>query len=95
MVYNILGCVIGVIAFINSGIIFYTKKEKLWISILNLICALGFIGTGIAGFFIPEKYSIIPIILLLVLAVVYLCLNMAGLKKGKTSQAGKTNSGQK
>ena len=57
MIYNILGCIIGVFALVNTGIIFFTKRERLSISIWNLLCALGFLVTSIVGFIIPDKYS--------------------------------------
>ena len=95
MIYNILGCIIGVFALVNTGIIFFTKRERLSISIWNLLCALGFLVTSIVGFIIPDKYSLVPVILLVVFAVAYLILNTFFLKKGKTSQTGITNSSKK
>lgn len=95
MIYSILGCIIGVFSLINTAIMFFAKKEKIWIAVLNLFCSIGFIGMGITGFCIPEKYNIIPIILLLVFSVVYLVLNTVVLNKRKAPQTGKTNSCKK
>lgn len=95
MIYNILGILIGVFVFINSILLAVSKKEKQFVCILNFILAIGFIGTGVGGFFIPEKFDYIPIILLLIFAVLFLVQYYVFLKKSQTSKNHKVTSRKK
>ncbi|MDE6655946.1 MAG: hypothetical protein K2J85_03040, partial [Anaeroplasmataceae bacterium] len=91
----ILGIIIGVFVLINSILLIVGKKEKPLVYAINLFCAFGFLATGIGGFFIPEKLDIIPIILLLVFAVIFLVQYYVFLKKNNSSQKHKIHSSKK
>ncbi|MDE5715689.1 MAG: hypothetical protein K2I42_06100 [Anaeroplasmataceae bacterium] len=92
MVYNILGIIIGLLVLINIIMtIVNRKKEKLYITIINIITALLFLATGISGFFIPEKYEYISFVLLLVLSVFYLSFFFIVSKKNNNSNKKKEN----
>ncbi|MCM1196668.1 MAG: hypothetical protein NC310_06340 [Roseburia sp.] len=95
MIYNILGIIIGIFTFINSIFLIVSKKEKQFVCIINFVLALGFIGTGIGGFFIPEKLEYITIILLLIFAVLFLVQYYVFLKKGQASKNHKITSSKK
>ncbi|MDE7384396.1 MAG: hypothetical protein K2M84_01415, partial [Anaeroplasmataceae bacterium] len=61
----------------------------------NLILAIGFIGTGIGGFFIPKDLDYITIVLLLIFAVLFLVQYYVFLKKNQTPQKHKVTSSKK
>lgn len=95
MIYNILGILIGVFVLINSILLTLGKKEKQFVCIINFILALGFIGAGVGGFFIPEKLDYITITLLLIFAVLFLVQYYVFLKKSQTTKNHKVTSRKK
>ena len=95
MIYNILGVIIGVFVLINSIFLIIGKKERVLVYGINLFCALGFLGTGIGGFFIPKNLELLPIILLLIFAVIFLVQYYVLLKKSQTPKNHKVASRKK
>ncbi|MDE6241278.1 MAG: hypothetical protein K2M08_02520 [Anaeroplasmataceae bacterium] len=95
MIYNILGIIIGIFVLINSILLIVSKKEKQFVCIINLFLAIGFIGTGIGGFFIPKDLDYITIILLFIFAVLFLVQYYVFLKKNQAPQKHKVNSSKK
>ncbi len=95
VIYNILGILIGIFVLINSILLIAGKKEKQLVCIFNFALAIGFIATGICGFFIPENLDYITIILLLIFAVLFLVQYYLFLKKNQTSQKHKITSSKK
>lgn len=92
MFYSILGIGVGSLLLIHSLFLFFSVKPKILVSVVNLICALGLIGTGIGGFFVPKDLDYITIILLLVFSVVFLVLYSIFLNQRKNSQRREVNS---
>ncbi len=66
--YNSVSIIIGVIVLI-FGITKIIKDKKFLFPIICIIHALLFIGFGIFGFFIPEKYNFIPILAILAFVI--------------------------
>ncbi len=95
MVYNILGIIIGILALLNSILFLVGKKGNVYLYVIDILCSFGFIITGISGFFIPKAWDMIPVILLLVFAILYLVVNYILLKKRKNSQTHKQQSTKK
>lgn len=95
MIYNILGIIIGCFVFLNAIFMMVSKKENVVIYAINIFCSIGFIGTGIGGFFVPKNLDYIPVILLLVFALLFLIQYYLFLKKNKESKQHKITSRKK
>lgn len=93
MLYNILSIIISVFLILNLILSFvHKKKESLIVVIINTLAAIGFLGMGIGGFFVPKKFEYITILVLLGLSVFYLVFFFIQSKKGKKPQETKKNS---
>ena len=68
--YNIVSIILGVLV-IGFGIM-KIKKQPLLLIIISIIHGLGFLGFGIGGFFVPEKYEFITILGMLALTITLL-----------------------
>lgn len=64
MFYFLSGIVIGLILTASSIYLLMTKKNDLVSNLIYLGCGLGYIGTGIGGFFINKDLEFIIILLL-------------------------------
>lgn len=64
MFYYVSGIIIGFILVASSIYLLITKKNDFKSNIVYLLCGLGYIGTGIGGFFIDKKLEFIIILLL-------------------------------
>lgn len=72
MLYNILAVIIGALALINAIILAITKKDKMYVTIINLVFSLLFLVIGIVGFIMPSDFEYITILLMLLVAIGYL-----------------------
>lgn len=86
MFYSIAGIVLGSLLLISSYLTYKGSKEKISFLIISVLFSLGLIGSGIGGFFMPEKYEFVTIILLTVFSVGYLIFYYLILKERKNSQ---------
>ncbi len=94
MFYYIIGIILGAALMASSIILFLKQKDKFAFFIGNIVFAIAFIGSGVSGFLIPEKFSYISILLLLVFCIGYLVFSTILLKKSKNTQKTKINSGK-
>lgn len=92
MFYCILGIIVGVLLLMHSLFLVFSIKSKIRVVLINILCALGLVGTGIGGFFIPKALDYITIILLLFFSITFLVLYSIFLKERKNSQQRKINS---
>ncbi len=69
--YNIASISLGVIILIYN-IISFARFKRVLVFLLGIMHSLLLLGGGITGFFIPEDYSYIIIIALLVIAISYI-----------------------
>ena len=66
--YNILSILIGIVV-MTFAVIKIIKEKRLLFPIVCIIHSLLFIGFGIAGFFFPEPYNVIPILAILAFTI--------------------------
>ncbi len=85
MFYSIAGIVLGGLLLISSYLTYKGSKEKKLFLIISIFFSLGLIGSGVGGFFMPEKYEFVTIILLTVFSVGYLIFYYLILKERKNS----------
>ena len=68
--YNIVSIILGLLV-IGFGIM-KIKKQPILLIIIAIAHGLGFLGFGIGGFFVPEKYEFITILGMLALTITLL-----------------------
>lgn len=90
--YNIAGIILGLLLLLSTCLTFQKRNQPKGNLMVGIIFSLGFIGSGIGGFFTPKNLEYITIILLLFFSIGYLILYYLILKERNHSNQTKINS---
>lgn len=90
MFYNLSAIVIGLLLFFSAYSFYKAKTSNLMI-VTSLICASGFLSSGIVGFMVPDNLSYIVILIMLVFSIIYLVAYIIFKKRLKRQEVEKEN----
>lgn len=85
MFYNITSIVLGILLFLNL-ILSLQKIKSAMTRIVTIVTSIGLIGIGVGGFFIPNEFEYITILVMLVLSILYVIYVYVLIKKAKKTQ---------